>query len=185
MPYSVELERDEQLIGTYTLTIGRKAEPFAFAVSTQALFLPTKKFFAAKDPTYFERVPVGSVREVRIRRLRPHAMLVLAAIMVAAGMATTFLMVRPLLNGEAGKVSGYPPAIVVVGLVIPFAIRGRYGLVVTYGDKRFRWKPTIAVDKKSRTATKNFITEIADACRVAKCNVTDERMLQPGASAQT
>ena len=57
MPYSVELEQGEQLIGTYTLTIGKKAEPFAFAVSTQALFLPRKKFFAVKDPTYCQHCP--------------------------------------------------------------------------------------------------------------------------------
>ena len=112
-------------------------------------------------------------------------MLVLAAIMVVVAAVTTFLMVRPILKGEGGKVSGYPPAFVVVGLVIPFVIRGRYGLVVTYGEKRFRGKPTIAVDKKSRTATANFITEIADARRAAKCNVTDERMLRPAARAPT
>ena len=175
MPYSVELDRDEQLIGTYTLTIGKRAEPFAFAVSTQALFLPRKKFFAVKDPTYFERVPLNTVREVRIQRLRPHAMLVLAAIMVAAGVVTTFLMVGPLGKGEGGKIRGYPPAIVVVGLVIPFVIRGRYGLVVTYGEKRFRWKPTISVDKKSRAETTDFLMHIAEACRTARCNVIDER----------
>ena len=175
MPYSVELGQGEQLIGTYSLTIGKRAEPFTFAVSTEALFLPRKKFFAVKDPTYFERVSVATVREVRIQRLRPHAMLVFAAIMVVAGAATTFLMVRPLLKGEGGKVSGYPPAVVVVGLVIPFVIRGRYGLVVTYGEKRFRWKPTISVDKKSRAETTDFLTRIAEACRTARCNVIDER----------
>jgi len=175
MPYSVELEQDEQLIGSYTLTIGKRAESFVFAVSSQALFLPRKKFFAVKDPTYFERVPLNTVREVRIQRLRPHAMLVLAAIMVAAGVVTTFLMVRPLLKGEGGTVSGYPPAAAFVGLVIPFVIRGRYGLAVSYGDKGFRWKPTIAVDKKSRAETADFLTQIADACRSAGCNLQDER----------
>src|SRR5436190_20211579 len=128
MPYSVELERDEQLIGSYSLTLGKKAEPFVFAVTTQALFLPRKKFFAVKDPTYFERAPLHSVREVRIQRLRPYAMLVLAAIMVVVGAVTTFYMMRPQFKLEGGQVSGYPPAIVVVGLVIPFVIRGRYGL---------------------------------------------------------
>jgi len=175
MPYEVALEADEQLIGKYSLTIEKKARPFVFAVTNHALFLPREKFFAAKDPTYFERVPIYAVREVRIQRLRPYAMAVLAAIMVAAGALTTFLMVRPLLKGEGGQASGYPTAIVVVGVVIPFAIRGRYGLVISYGEKRFRRKPTIAVDKRSRTATSNFITEIAEACRAARCNVIDER----------
>jgi len=76
---------------------------------------------------------------------------------------------------QGGRVSGYPPAAVVVGLVIPFVVRGRYGLVVRYSDKRFRWKPTIAVDKKSREETSDFLTQIAEACRTGRCNVLDER----------
>lgn len=175
MPYTVELERDEELIGNYSLKIGKKAEPFAFAVTTQALFLPRKRLFAVKDPTYFERLPIRNVREVRIQRIRPYAMLILAALMIFVGAITTFYMMRPQFKLEGGRVSGYPPAIVVVGLVIPFVIRGRYGLAIYYDEKLFRWKPTIAVDSKSREETVNFLTEIAEACRVARCNVVDER----------
>ena len=163
------------------MTIGKKAEPFAFAVTTHALFLPRKKFFAVKDPTYFERVPLRTVRQVTIQRLRPHAMLALAAVMVVVGAVTAFYMMRPQFKLEGGQVSGYPPGIFVVGLVIPFVIRGRHGLVVSYGEKNFRWKPTIAVDKKSRAQTADLLTRIADSCRTAGCNVVDERVRQPTA----
>ena len=177
MPYDVVLEQGEDLIGSFSLTLRKSAEPFVFAVTNQELFLPRKKFFAV-DPRYFERVPVRTVQEVRIQRLRPYAMLMLAAIMIVAGGITTFLMVRPLLKGEAGRVSGYPPALVVVGAAIPFAIRGRYGLKVSYVEKEFRWKPTISVDKKSRVATANLLTEITNACSKAGCHVVDERALK-------
>jgi hypothetical protein len=181
MPYHIVLEAGEELIGSFSLTLSKRAEPFVFAVTNQALFLPRKKFFAVKDPTYFERVPVRTVREVRVQRLRPYAMLVLAAIMIVVGGTTTFLMVRPLLKGKGGQVSGYPPALVVVGAVIPFAIRGRYGFVVHYGEKEFRWKPTISVDRKSRVATADLLTEIARACGEAGCRVQDERSALPQA----
>ena len=38
MPYTVELEQDEKLIGQYVLQVGKR--PFAFAVTTLAFFLP-------------------------------------------------------------------------------------------------------------------------------------------------
>jgi len=50
-------------------------------------------------------------------------MLVLAAMMVVVGAISTFYMMRPQFKLQGGRVSGYPPAIVVVGLVIPFVIR--------------------------------------------------------------
>jgi hypothetical protein len=175
MPYKVELEQDEKPIGDYSLTIGKNSQPFVFAVTTHAIFLPRKKSFAVKDPTYFERVPLRNVCEVRIQRLKPYAMLILAALMVIVGAITTYYMMVPQFKLQGGHVSGYPPGIVVVGLVIPFVVRGRYGLVVFYSDKKFRWKPTIAVDKKAREQTANILTQIANACRAARCNAVDER----------
>jgi hypothetical protein len=175
MPYKVNLESDEKPICDYSITIGKKGHPFLFVVTTHAIFIPRKKSFAVSDATYFERVPLRKIQEVRIQRLRPYAMLVLAALMVIVGSIATYFMMVPQFKLQGGQVSGYPPAIVVVGLVIPFVIRGRYGLVVSYGDKRFQWKPTIALDKKSRTEIANFLTKIANACRTARCNVIDER----------
>jgi len=48
-----------------------------------------KTFVLTNDPFYFKRVPLPDVREIRIRRLRPLFLYVLAVAMVVIGAYTT------------------------------------------------------------------------------------------------
>ena len=127
MSYTVELQPAEELILNDGFQASAKSDPFWVAVSNRSLFLPRKKFFAVQDPYYLEKVPLSNVVSVSRIRLRPYAWWVLAALMILAGTISTILMIKPLITGEGGTVSGYPPAIVIVGLVIPFAVRRRLG----------------------------------------------------------
>ena len=171
MPFTVELETGERLLLETGFTASKNSEPFAFAVTDRGVFVPRKKLFAVKDPYYFERVPLSHIREVRIEPVRPYIAWTVAALMIAAGLVTTYLMMVPILRGEGGKVSGYPPAIVVVGLVIPYVIRGRRALVVRTTKGHFRWKAPLVVDGKSRTRIASVQEEILVACKKAGMHV--------------
>ena len=179
MPFDVNLQADEQLIVHLAFSPSKKSEVFHLAVTTRAIFLPRKKFFAIKDPTYFERVPLNRVAEARVKRLSPYGLWALALLMVLAGALTTGLMIRPLLQGKVGKISGIPPAIAIVGMVIPFITRRRYGLSISMVDKVFQWKPPLLVDKASRDEVENFLSQVATAFRRAGVNLSDEREVTP------
>ena len=164
MPYTIELQPAEELIMSAGFRASAKALPFHFAVSNHSLFLPRTKLFAVNDPTYFEKVPLSQVTSVSRIRLRPYFWCALAALMILAGTITTILMVEPLLKGEGGQVSGYPPAIVVVGLVIPFAVKRRFGIEVRMTNGTFVWKPPIVLDRASKDAIRNLQDQIVSAC---------------------
>jgi len=102
--------------------------------------------------------------------------------MVIAGAVTTGLMILPVLRGEGGQLSGYPPAVAIVGLVIPFIAKRRYGLSISIVDEVFLWKPRLNVDRASRNALESFLSQTADALRQAGVNVRDERDSSPSAS---
>src|SRR5215218_451432 len=124
MPYTVNLEPGEHLIKELSLVISPKVAPFHFAVTNQALYLPAKKLIAVSDPYYYRRVPHSEVTEVAIRRIRPYVLWFIGALMFVAGLVVTVLMMWPLLTpGIYGRftVSGWPVAVCVGGLLIPFA----------------------------------------------------------------
>src|SRR5207253_164796 len=100
-----------------------------------------KRFVVSGDPTYFRRVPKEQVKEVRVQSLRPYGLWVAAALMVAAGLITEILMMMPLVEQIPGRyrVSGWPLAILVGGLLLPLAARGRQRLVMQMEKGRFRW----------------------------------------------
>jgi hypothetical protein len=82
MPFVVEPEAGETIILEAEYAACEKSEPFAFGITNQAIFLPAKKTFPMKDPWYFRRVPLSDVREVRIRRLKPHVLTILGICIV-------------------------------------------------------------------------------------------------------
>ena len=144
MPFDVKLEEGEHPIALLSFVASKKSEAFHLAVTDRAVFLPRKKFFAVKDPTYCERVPLNRVIEANVKKLSPYFLWTLALVMVLAGTVTTGLMMLPILKGEGGEVSGYPPAVAVVGLVIPFIARRRYGLSISIVNEAFLWKPAFS-----------------------------------------
>ena len=88
--------------------------------------------------------------------------------MIIFGGVTTYLMMRSaLLRMPGSKVSGLPIAIFVCGLVVPFIARGRATLVVKLGKGKFKWKPQLAVDKKTRETQSKLQDDILQACQKA------------------
>jgi hypothetical protein len=175
MPFDISLEEGERLIANLSFLVPKDPSTFHIAITDRAVFLPRKKFFAVKDPTYCERVLLNRVVEAKVKRLNPFFLWTLALLMVIAGSVTTGLMLLPILRGERGQLSGYPPAVAIVGLVIPFIARRRYGLSISIVDEAFLWKPRLHVDRASRSALDIFLTQTADALRLAGVNVRDER----------
>jgi len=175
MPFDITLEKGERLIANLSFMASRNSAPFHIAVSNRAIFLPRKKLFAVKDPTYCERVSLNRVVEGRVKKLDPYVLWSLALLMVAGGTATTGLMLLPILRGEGGQFSGYPPAVALVGLVIPFIATRRFGLSISMTDETFLWKPPLLVDRASRGTLQHFLAQVADAFRRAGVEVKDER----------
>ncbi len=175
MPFVIEPETGENIILEAEYAASEKSEPFAFGITNRAIFLPAKKAFAMQDPFYFRRVPLSEVREIRIRRLKPHALTVLGMCMVIVGLYTGIGMLNPDYLRSGGKIYGWPIAIFVGGLILPFIARGRFGLVVTLAKGKFRWKPPLVVDRASRNNGAAVIDSIVQGSRAAGIHVLDER----------
>ena len=167
MAFKPELEPNEKIELQIAFRISEKSGVFNFAVSDQAIYWPMKKAFAMNDPNYFKRIRNNEISEVCIRRLPPYGSWVLAVLMVLSGLALAYLMYAPLINHEPGehRVSGWPIALFVGGIVLPFAARGQLGLEVRTHDQKFRWKPPLVVDKASKQKIQAVFDKIADACK--------------------
>jgi len=175
VPFEISLEPGESLVLNELYLPSKKSEPFAFAVSDRAIFLPRKKTFAVKDPWYFQRVPVSQVRLVTLRRVRAGATWAMSAIMILAGGLTTYFMLNPANRGHGERISGYPIAVLVVGLVLPFIARGRYALVVSLVSGTFKWRPRVTVGGTAKAQAVALQERILDACHRVGVQIRDER----------
>ena len=174
MAFKPELESNEKL----TLQIAFKAsknEIFNFAVSDRVVYWPAVKAFVMKgDPNYFKRIRNDEVSEVCIRRLPPYGLWIAAVFMVLVGATTAIFMFVPLINHEPGehRVSGWPFAIAVGGILMPFAAKGRLCLEVRTQTRVFRWKPRPVIDKASKEKIRSTFETIAAACEESGLRVT-------------
>jgi hypothetical protein len=89
MAYEVHLETGEEVAAQIELNLSKKAQPFFFAVSNRAMYIPRIKFIAKTAPFYFQRVPLAQIRHVAVTRLRPYGLWFLATVMIAVGLVTT------------------------------------------------------------------------------------------------
>jgi hypothetical protein len=174
MAYKPELEPNENLALQIAFKVSEKSAVFNFAVSDQALYWPATKAFAINDATYFKRLRHNEISEVCVRRLPPYGLWIVAVLMVLAGLATAYFTFAPLFNHEPGehRVSGWPIAIFVGGILLPFAARGRLGLEVRTHDKKFRWKPPLVVDKVSKQKIQATFDQIITACEKSGLRVS-------------
>ena len=174
MAYKPELEPNETLALQIAFKVSEKAAVFNFAVSDQALYWTAKKAFAVNDATYFKRLRNNEISEICIRRLPPYGLWIVAILMVLVGLATIYFMCVPLINHEPGihTVSGWPIAIFVGGILLPFAARGRLGLEVRTHDKKFRWKPPLVVDKAAKHKIQTTFDQIIAACEKSGLRVS-------------
>ncbi|HEX4342564.1 MAG TPA: hypothetical protein VH255_04190 [Verrucomicrobiae bacterium] len=174
MPYIPELEPNEILMLQLAFKVSEKGAPFNFAVNDQALYWPAMKTFAINDATYFKRLRNNEVLEVCVRRLPPYGLWLVAVLMVLVGLVTSYFMYAPLIYHEPGEIhgSGWPIAIFVGGILLPFAAKGRLGLEVRTHEKKFRWKPPLVVDKASKQKIQAMFDQIIAACERSGLRVT-------------
>jgi hypothetical protein len=163
VPFTVEHENGETLVFEDSFHLKKGADPFAFALSSRATYLPRKKRFAMKDPWYFERVPISQIREVSIERMRPYLLWLLALLFIVVGGVTSYWMMQSEHRDQGGMVSGLPFGILAIGLALPFVARGRRCLVVSMVEDRFVWKESLVLDRKSRTRIRGIQDGIATA----------------------
>lgn len=174
MAFKPELEPNEKLALQIAFKVSEKSPAFNFAVSDRAIYWPAIKAFAINDATYFKRIRNNEVSEVCVHRLPPYGFWVVAVLMVLVGLATAYFMFAPLISHEPGehRVSGWPIAILVGGILLPFAAKGRLGLEVRTHGKNFRWKPPLVVDKVSKQKIQATFDEIFAACDKSGLRVT-------------
>lgn len=67
MAYEVVAEAGEVVEARIALDLSRKAQPFFFAVSNRAIYIPRTKLIAKTDPYYFERVRLEQVQHITVR----------------------------------------------------------------------------------------------------------------------
>src|SRR5260221_3522286 len=154
MAYEVVLEPGEEVAASIELKLSKKAQPFFFAVSNRAMYIPRIKLIAKTDPYYFQRVRLEQIQQVTVRRLSPYALWLLAGLMVTIGLVTTIWMMEPVLRNEPGthRVSGWPIAVFVCGFLVPFAAKGRFGLEIGFSGGEDRWETPLVVGKNSKQA---------------------------------
>jgi hypothetical protein len=100
--------------------------------------------------------------------------------MIIGGLTSTVFMIQQILsNTPDTHVSGWPIAVFVGGIILPFAARGRFGLQVTTSEKNFRWKPPMVVDKPSKDQVATVLDGISAACQATGIRVRDERQKIP------
>src|ERR1700722_14815098 len=100
MAYEVVSEPGETVQVNIQLILSKKAQPFFFAVSDRAIYIPRAKLIAKTDPYYFQRVRLEQVQRVAVKRLRPYALWLLAGLMIPIGLVTTIWMMEPVLRHE-------------------------------------------------------------------------------------
>ena len=166
MPFIVNPQSDETVYLQREFR-GSHKHIFAMAVSNQAVYLSAQKF-ALKDTWYFKRVPLEDVMQVQLVKQRAIVIVLLSALMIIFGGLISSVMLWNTFHPTPGLVtraSGWPIAIFVGGFVLPFVARGRRILVVRMKKGKFKWKPQLAIDKKTRDLCSRIQQELLEACR--------------------
>lgn len=172
MAFKVDAQPGEELYALQEFR-GSHGYVFGLAVSNQAIYLPAQKMTLKSDSWYFKRVPLSEVMEVSVAKQNSVYIYLISVALIVSGLLMIYLMMGPVLRGEEGRVSGWPLAILVAGLVVPFIARGRKTLSVRMTKGNYRWKPQLAVDRKTRDTYDGILTEIMSACRRAGIKTTE------------
>jgi hypothetical protein len=175
MVVPIPLLADENVVAQVTYHPHSKAEPFAITITTQAFLILSKKLFAVRNPYFYERVPLSELRAIRVKRLRAVWWYVLAGLLVVVGAYTTWGMFNEDYRNIGGQLSKWPIIVLVAGLLLPFAARGRYGLIVAERNKSFTWKPAFVIGTGARQKQDDIISTIVTAARSLGVIVQDER----------
>jgi hypothetical protein len=144
---------------------------FGIAISNQAIYLPEQKWLTLKKDTWhFRRYPLSEVKAVQLKKQRPIPLFLASIAMLLFGTASATVMMWRSLHwqpGEVTYVSGWPFAIAVGGLVLPFLARKRRTLLIFTTSKMYKWKPQLAVDKQTRMTSAELQDSVIRACSKA------------------
>lgn len=164
MPYQLKPEPGETVLLDVRFQPSQKSESFHFAVSDQAVYLPARKFVVSGDPTFFQRVLKSEIKMVSVQDIRPYGSYAAAVLMLIAGIA---LGISCLASSTPVPVRayGWALALIVGGVILPFAAKGRQRLVVAYAERTFKWNPPFVVDKSSKQQVKDILSSVLEACR--------------------
>jgi hypothetical protein len=166
MPFTINPESGEEIY-LFREFRGSHQHVFAIGVTNQAFYVPVqKKLTLQRDSWHFKRVPLSDVKQVRLSKQRYLPLLLLAGIMFLFGAVTSVLMMWQNLHpfpGEPIRGSGWPIALAVGGVIIPFISRGRRILTIETRDGKYKWKPQLAVDKKTRSFCSRIQDEVMQA----------------------
>ena len=175
MPFIVEPQPGEHVYLQKEFR-GTHGHVFAMAVSNQAVYVSAQAFALKRDAWSFKRVPLSDVKEVQLVKNKPIYVIILSALMIVFGTVLSFLMMWRAFNPLPGvpyHVSGWPFAIAIGGVIIPFIARGRRTLVVKMRKGTFKWKPQLAVDKKTREECSNIQNAIVQACEKVGIHIVE------------
>lgn len=172
MPFHVDLQPGETLFIQQGYQDSR-GYPFAMAVTNQAVYLPKHTLSLSTDGWSFQRTPLAEVVQVELVKQSPIGVYIMSTLMILLGVGTTYMMLAPLLSGQDATVSGWPIAILVGGLVVPFIAGGRKTLIVTMKKGKYKWRPPMAVDKATRTLYAAIFDDIKAGCAGAGIQTID------------
>jgi hypothetical protein len=177
MPFTINPESGEEIY-LFREFRGSHEHVFAIGVTSKAFYLPARKKLTLKrDSWHFNRVGLCDIKQVRLSKERYLPLLLLAAMMFLIGSVTSVLMIWQNLHpfpGQSTRASGWPMAIAVGGLIIPFISRGRRILTIETLDRKYKWKPQLAVDKKTRSLCARIQDEVMQASIRAGVPFLDE-----------
>jgi hypothetical protein len=171
MPVDIDPLPNERVLVNVKYQASSRSVPFALGITDQAVYVPAKKLWARDDPWYIKRVPIAQVRQVIVKRTPAIAILLVAALMVAGGLFLLFFMLDPIVRGEGGRISGWPLAILIGGVLLPFVARGRRSLRIIFTDGKYSWTPPVVVDKGSRDYIQQLLDHIIGGFRSAGVRV--------------
>ena len=173
MPIDIDPQPNERVFVNVRYQASSRSVPFAIGITDHAVYVPAKKLWARDDPWYIKRVPIVQVRQVIVKRSRTIGILLLAALMFGGGLFVLYFMLDPIIHGQGGKVSGWPLAITIGGMLLPAVARGRRSLHIIFTDGKYSWTPPLVVDKASREYIRQLLDHIIGGFRSAGLPVTE------------
>jgi hypothetical protein len=171
MPIDIQPPSTERVWVNVKYQASTRSVPFALGVTDQAVYTPAKKLWARDDPWFVQRTPITQVRHVAVKRTRTLVVLLVAALMIAIGSFLTWVMLEPVFAGQGGRISGWPFALIVGGVILPFVARGRRSLEIVFTKGKYKWTPPVVVDKASRDHIHKLLEHIVGGFRAAGLNV--------------
>jgi hypothetical protein len=174
-PRALPLAEDERVVTQVDYVAHTGSGRFELALTTKALFLRRQKGFSFWRTYYLQRVPLDEVRTVFVKRLAAWGWIALAPILLLLGVYSGYVLYGPILRGAGGRFSIWPLVLTAIGVVLPFAARRRYGLMITGTSWSYSWKPDFVVGDAARRRQQGIISAVIEGFRTIGIPVVDER----------